>query len=106
MIISIIYAFRDRDEKRVELSLQSLERQTSQNFEVIFVDYGSRDHFAAPVNNVVEKFSFGNYYYIAHKGLLWNKSKALNYGLQMAKGDYVFIADVDIVFHPNTTRLF
>ena len=106
MIISIIYAFRDRDEKRVELSLQSLERQTNQNFEVVFVDYGSRDQFALPVKNVIEKLSFAKYYYIAHEGLLWNKSKALNFGLRVAKGEYVFIADVDIIFHSNSTNLF
>lgn len=118
MIISIIYSFRDRDEKRVELSLQSLERQTNQNFEVVFVDYGSRDHFAAPVNNVIERFSFAKYYYIAHEGLLWNKSKALNFGVKKAQSEYIITTDVDVLFterfvetalklaHPNSFSLF
>ena len=103
---TIIYAFRNRDEDRVRCSLASLSRQKTQNFEVQFVDYGSQDKYSEAVQNVVEAFSFATYHYIAHEGLLWNKSKALNYGIQKATGDYIFIADVDIIFHPDTTTLF
>jgi len=104
--ITVIYAYRNRDSERVRLSLQSLQKQSYQNFDVQFVDYGSEHQFAEEIEDVVKRFSFATYHYIAHEGLLWNKSKALNYGIQNAQGQYVFIADVDILFHPNTMSLF
>jgi len=100
-IITILYAFRNRDARRVRLSLQSLQQQTLQDFEVVFVDYGSEEAYASSVKEVVESFDFANYHYIAHPGLLWNKSKALNFGIRQARGAYVFIADVDVVFQNN-----
>ena len=103
---TIVYAFRNRDAERVRFSLASLANQKKQNFEVQFVDYGSQKKYAKAVEEVLIEFSFANYHYIAHEGLLWNKSKALNYGIQKAKGEYVFIADVDILFHSNTISLF
>ncbi len=36
------------------------------------------------LEEVINEFSFANYHYIGHEGLLWNKSKALNYGIQKA----------------------
>lgn len=96
--ISIIYAFRNRDAQRVRLSLQSLQHQTAQGFEVVFVDYGSDAAYASAAKSVVESFAYASYHYIAHPGLLWNKSKALNYGISQAKANYVFVADVDVVF--------
>ncbi|RMA57982.1 glycosyltransferase family 2 protein [Ulvibacter antarcticus] len=103
---TFVYAFRNRDSRRVMLSLESLKRQTHSNFEVVFVDYGSDNEFASDVKKVVETFKFATYHYVAHPGLLWNKSKALNYGIKHAASEYIFIADVDIIFHPKTVELF
>lgn len=105
-LITVIYAYRNRDALRVELSLQSLKSQNNKGFEVVFVDYGSDDAYAQAVEKVVTLFDFANYHYIGHPGLLWNKSKALNYGIRHANGTYIFIADVDIIFHRNTIELF
>ncbi|MDT8415696.1 MAG: glycosyltransferase [Flavobacteriaceae bacterium] len=104
--ITILYAYRNRDAERVRLSLQSLQQQSLAQLEVVFVDYGSDAAYASATKAVVEGFDFAAYYYIAHPGLLWNKSKALNYGIKQAKTDFVFIADVDIIFHPQTLSLF
>lgn len=104
--ITILYAYRNRDARRVKLSLLSLQQQTTQGFEVVFVDYGSEAAYAQAVEEVVNTFDFTSYHYVGHPGLLWNKSKALNYGIRRAKGDYVFIADVDVLFHPETMHLF
>ncbi len=103
---TIIYAFRDRDLDRVLLSLQSLKLQEEQNFNVIFVDYGSDLLTANNTKNLVESFQFATYYYIAHPGLLWNKSKALNFAIKKTSTEYIFVADVDIVFHPKASALF
>ncbi|NRD22828.1 glycosyltransferase [Winogradskyella litoriviva] len=96
--ITIIFPFRDRDATRVRLSLQSLELQSSKDFEVIFVDYGSQDSYANSVKNTVNNFDFVSYMYVGHPGLLWNKSKALNYGIKTAKSQYIVTADVDVLF--------
>ena len=61
---------------------------------------------ASNICQLVESYSFTSYYYVPASSLLWNKSKALNYGVTKAKTPYVFIADVDLIFHPNTTALF
>jgi glycosyltransferase involved in cell wall biosynthesis len=104
-MISFLFAYRNRDSKRVLLSLKSLALQEHENFEVVFVDYGSDDDKASAVKKLVESFAFSSYYYIAHPGLLWNKSKALNYAASKAKGDYVFVADVDICFNNKVVKM-
>ena len=96
--ITIIYPFRDRDVKRIASSLQSLENQTVKGFKVSFIDYGSKDSFSKPVKELIDKFDFAAYTYVAHSGLLWNKSKALNFGIRNAQSDYIITADVDILF--------
>jgi len=99
--LSILFAYRNREKQRILNSLQSLQNQNENDFEVVFVDYGSNDAFASRIQKVVEGFSFASYHYIAHPGLLWNKSKALNYAASKAKGEFIFVADVDICFDSN-----
>ncbi|MBV7268543.1 glycosyltransferase family 2 protein [Winogradskyella luteola] len=98
---TIIFAYRNRDSERVKLSLESLSKQTNLNFEVIFVDYGSDENYAKEIYTVVNSFRFVLYHYISHSGLLWNKSKALNYGISNAKNEYILLADVDVLFASN-----
>jgi glycosyltransferase involved in cell wall biosynthesis len=95
---TIIYAYRNRDVKRAKLSLLSLKKQSQKNFEVQFIDYGSTENYANQIKTVIDDFSFVTYHYVAHKGLLWNKSKALNYGISKTTTDYIVIADVDVLF--------
>ncbi|XMO86571.1 glycosyltransferase [Algibacter sp. AS12] len=102
---TIIYAFRNREPNRVRLSLLSLKNQTVRNFEVVFIDYGSTSDYSERVKQVVESFEFATYYYIGHEGLLWNKSKALNYGISKAKTEAIFIADVDVIVAPNFAEI-
>lgn len=101
--LSIIYAYRNRDTARIKASLESLAQQSQLNFEVVFVDYGSQQAYAKEVKNHIESYEFANYYYIGHPGLLWCKAKALNYGIERAQSEAVFIADADVVFHPEFT---
>lgn len=100
-MITIVFAYRDRASHRIGLSLQSLAQQSLQNFEVIFVDYGSQPYYSKPVKAIVAQFSFASYYYVGHQGLLWNKSKALNYGIKQAETPYIITADVDVIFAPD-----
>ncbi|PKD21201.1 glycosyl transferase family 2 [Salegentibacter salinarum] len=102
-MISIIYAHRNRDTERIKISFESLKKQKLQNFEVIFVDYGSEDSLVKELEKLAEVFSFVHFYHLPVPQVLWNKSKALNYGITKASGEYVFIADIDLVFYPETS---
>jgi len=104
--ISIIFAFRNRDITRIKSSMDSLQIQKIQNFEVIFVDYGSKKETSVKLQNLLSDYDFSKYFYLDVENLLWNKSKALNYGIVNSRFEYIFIADVDLIFHPETTSLF
>ena len=101
-MISIIYAYRNRDLQRIKASLDSLKHQTNKSFEVIFIDYGSKPSLASQMEELLELYSFAIYKYFPAETMLWNKSKALNWGIKNANNPYIFIADVDIIFSPKT----
>lgn len=104
-LLSIIYAHRNRDIARINLSFDSLGKQVLQNFEVIFVDYGSDNIVVSALKDLAAEFNFVKFYSLKVSQVLWNKSKALNYGIKKANGEHIFIADVDLIFHPETTGL-
>ncbi len=99
--IAIIYANRNRDSERIRLSFESLQKQSSKNFEVIFVDYGSDAPLAEDLRKLMGEYDFVSTFFLPVPQLLWNKSKALNYGVLKSKASYIFIADVDLIFHPK-----
>lgn len=100
-MISIIYPYRNRDVLRVKNSLKSLQLQTNKNFEVYFVNYGSSKNHTQQIEKLLEKFSFVNYSYLYTEFQPWNKSKAINNVLKNLEKDYFFVADIDMIFHPN-----
>ncbi|WP_373056903.1 glycosyltransferase family 2 protein [Zunongwangia sp. H14] len=101
--LSIIYAFRDRDLERVKLSLDSLHKQYLQNFEVIFVDYGSEESISTQVEYILKEFDFCCYFYLHTSQKLWNKSRALNFGIKNSTTNNIFIADIDLLFSSQAT---
>ena len=104
--VTIVYANRNRDLKRIKASLDSLKRQSAQNFEVVFVDYGSDPFLVQELRKLSDDYEFVKFFPLEVQQLLWNKSKALNFGIKQADFPYIFIADVDLIFHPDTTQLF
>ena len=104
-MISIIYANRNRDLNRIKVTLDSLRSQNFKNFEVLFVDYGSDPDLVEQLSSLLKKYQFVRFYSLKVSQLLWNKSKALNYGIKKANSPYIFIADVDLIFKPDTTEL-
>lgn len=102
-IITILFAYRDRDIERLQYTFSSLKAQTHQNFKVIFVDYGSEKGRAKQAEELIKSYPFATYYYVAHPGLLWNKSKAFNYAIKKSDTRYILTADVDLIFHSEFT---
>jgi glycosyltransferase involved in cell wall biosynthesis len=98
-VISIIYPYRNRELSRIKKSLDSLVSQSNSRFRVIFVDYGSDLDMVFSVRKLLSQYNFVTYIYSYHIDQPWSRSKAINIGLRHTETDYVFIADIDIIFH-------
>lgn len=105
MKITILYTYRNRELSRIIRSLDSLKQQLLQNFEVIFIDYGSKKELAIEVKTVIAQYGFATYEYLYTESQPWNKSKAINYVIRNLNSEYCFIADIDIIFHPEFTSI-
>ena len=100
-MITILYPYRNRDSERIKRSLDSLVVQTDQRFKVLFVDYGSTPKQASLVKQLINNYAFAIYLY-TYTGLQpWSRAKALNVGLQQVTTDFVFTADIDMIFSPH-----
>jgi glycosyltransferase involved in cell wall biosynthesis len=104
-MITILFAYRNRDIERIEILMDSLLKQTNKNFEVIFINYGSCLNYSQAVESLLKSYPFVKYYYVGHIGLLWNKSKAFNFGIKNSKAPYILTADIDLIFHPETIEV-
>jgi len=100
-LLSIIYPYRNRDLKRIKNSLDSLKNQSVSDFEVFFVDYGSHLEKAQAAVKLCREYEFVTYQYLPAQFQPWNKSKALNNVIKELKTGFCFVADVDLIFHPQ-----
>ena len=82
----------------IERLYESLKKQTIKNFEWVIVDDGSTDNTKEVVSKFDEKDFEINYYFKVNGG----KHTAINYGLDVAKGEYFFIVDSDDMLLPNS----
>ena len=78
----------------MEQSLESIFNQTYPRIEIIVIDDGSTDTTEAIVSKYLDKLTYKK---IANSG----KAVALNAGLKMARGDFIFILDDDDLALPN-----
>ena len=101
MEFSIIVAFKNRDQKRVEYFLESLQWQSIRDFELVVINQGSDEEVNAWLEPLLSRYSFVSYIYNFTRGQFFNKSNALNIGIKTAAGKYIVIADIDIVFPRN-----
>lgn len=100
-VVTVVYCYRNRELPRVKRSLDSLNVQTNKNFKVIFIDYGSSSVLMNEVQKIVSKYSFCEYVYSDTRGMHWNRSHALNTGIRLAETEFVFTADIDMIFKKN-----
>ena len=105
MKITVLYAYRNRELDRIKRSLDSLKLQLLQNFEVVFIDYGSKRQMASEVKSLIGNYDFVTYEYLYTELQPWNKSKALNYAIKNLNSEYFFTADIDMIFHPEFTSI-
>ena len=101
-MLNIILPYRNRDLKRVEFSLKSLQQQTNKDFRLFFIDYGSFPDHAAKIKSLCDRYSFVDYKFHPVTDQPWNKSRALNSKIkELDAAEYCFIADADLIFHPE-----
>ncbi|SHG44661.1 N-terminal domain of galactosyltransferase [Salegentibacter echinorum] len=98
-MLNLIYPYRNRDLQRLKNSFESLARQTSKEFKVFFIDYGSDPKTAEKVKKLCAAYSFISYQYCFTQFQPWNKSRALNSVIKTLESGFCFVADVDIIFH-------
>ncbi|NBL64835.1 glycosyltransferase [Flavobacterium sp. NST-5] len=103
-MFTILYPYRNREISRIKKSLDSLRAQTAQNFQVYFLDYGSDAAISHEVQSLLNEYTFAKYYYLPTRYQPWNKSKALNFGIKKIQTEYGFVADVDMIFHPQFSQ--
>jgi hypothetical protein len=96
-----VYPFRDRDVLRVQRSLDSWTKQTPTNFKIYVINYGSNATITAQLEKVVARYSFVSLKNVATQYQPWNKSRALNSVIRTLEVPFCFVADIDMIFHPN-----
>lgn len=100
-MITIIFPYRNREIQRIKISLDSLVSQINTNFKVLFVDYGSTTSNSQKVEELLRNYSFVTYVYSYHEFQPWSRAKAINIGLRLVKTEYIFVADIDMIFRNN-----
>lgn len=101
--VTIIMATYNRAHFIVE-TLLSVQNQTFLNWECLIIDDGGSDNTQEVVTSFIEKdkrFQFFKRTENYTKGL----PGCRNYGLDLAKGDYVIFFDDDDIVHPDNLRI-
>jgi len=102
-IVTIIMATYNRAHFIVE-TLQSIQNQTYQNWECLIIDDGGDDNtleVIQPILDIDQRFQFLKRPEIYKKGL----PGCRNYGIDLAKGEYVIFFDDDDIAHPQNLEL-
>ncbi|RLE46521.1 MAG: hypothetical protein DRJ31_09930, partial [Candidatus Methanomethylicota archaeon] len=100
LVSMIIPAYNE--EKMIGQAIESTLNQTYPNIEVIVVDDGSRDNTAKIVSNFSDKYP-SRVKLIRHEKN-FGKFKALNSGMKVAKGEFIYHMDADSRLAPDNVE--
>ncbi|MCS7017508.1 MAG: glycosyltransferase family 2 protein [Cytophagales bacterium] len=101
MDLSFIIPYRNREIERVTRCLHSLQNQKLDgNFEIILTDYGSNDAEQQAIASLCQSKGIIYIYYNARRQF-WSRAHAINIGIRAAKGHYLAIVDVDLIYPPH-----
>lgn len=100
-LVTIIFAYRDRDIVRAKRCFESLKQQSFQDFEVIAVNNGSSPAYSNRFKELCAQYSFIDYVHSYTEGMVWNKPHALNIAIRKANTDLIISSDIDLIFSPN-----
>ena len=101
-LLSVIVPLRNRAGYRLENCLRSLRWQDLkpvESIEIVVSDFGSNEDLRQETESVAKQYQAKVVYTETQE--IWNRSRALNFGIQNASGKYLLCTDVDIIFEPN-----
>ncbi|AZA13235.1 glycosyltransferase [Corynebacterium choanae] len=97
--ISVVIGFKDWGEQRLRLAVESILASFGElNGEVIVSDYGST---SGSVRKEVLEAAGATYIYTETDGT-WSRSRALNAGFAVARGEVLCSTDADMIFSPGS----
>lgn len=102
MISVIIPVYNQAD--KITKTLESLVRQTYQDFEVIIINDGSKDNLDGALEKFLNTTKANNTFFIAQQKNQGAPS-ARNNGWKKSRGEYLLFCDADAVFAPNALEL-
>lgn len=98
---SVIISVYDKPDF-LQLVLDSLKRQSIQNFEIII----SEDGCSEKMKHFIENYPFTTKYkHLTQEDIGWRKNKALNNAIRNASGDWLIFIDGDCVLHPRFVEM-
>ena len=101
--ITIIMATYNRAHFIVE-TLQSIQKQTFKDWECLIIDDGGTDNTLAVITPLLENDN--RFKYLKRpKNYIKGLPGCRNYGLDIAKGDYIIFFDDDDIVHPQNLEL-
>ena len=81
--------------------MESLRAQTMQDFEVIWVDDRGQDDSIQLITDYIQSHDLPSSWYIVTMPENGKPARARNFGLSLAKGEYVLFIDADDWIEPN-----
>jgi len=96
-LVSVVITTYNR-ETYLDSAIQSVVNQTYKNIEIIVVDDGSKVNYA---EKICSKYPKCKYHFKTNGGL----SSARNYGVSVAKGDFIAFLDDDDLFLPQKIEI-
>lgn len=99
--LTLLFTYRNRELERVKTAMDSLVTQVDSNFSVLFIDYGSSLPHSKALQELLNNYPFVTYFYSYHIDQPWSRAKAVNIGIQLVTTQYVFVADIDMIFKSN-----
>ncbi|MBF4465651.1 glycosyltransferase family 2 protein [Flavobacterium sp. LC2016-12] len=103
-MITIVLTNRNRNLKTIKNCFESLYRQSNQEFELFFVDYGSNENYIFNLKQLLQEYPKVNAVLCPVSGQLWNKCRAINIALKKCRSPYFFVGDIDMIFHPDFVK--
>lgn len=100
-MITLVLTNRNRDLRIVKKSLDSLEQQSHNDFELFLIDYGSNEEYLLELGQLISKYPKLQFITCPVSGQLWNKSRAINIALKQTTTPYFLVGDIDLIFHPD-----
>lgn len=98
---SVIISVYDKSDF-LQLILDSLKKQSVQNFEIII----SEDGCSQKMSDFIKNYPFTTKYkHLTQEDIGWRKNRALNNAIRNASGDWLIFIDGDCVVHPRFVEM-